>query len=69
MFRVFAINVNKIGLPFKQTLACDQCRGLLIAFPSKKYCLFVFPDLAVFNKVSTSNRIMADMVDGHVSLP
>ena len=28
----FAINVYKIGLPFTQTLPCDQRRGLLIAF-------------------------------------
>ena len=50
---VFAINVYKIGLPFKRTLACDQCCGLLIAFPNEKYCLFAFPDSAVFDIVST----------------
>ena len=26
-----AINVYKTDLPFKQTLACDQCHGLLVA--------------------------------------
>ena len=31
-FRVSAINVYKIGLPFTRTLA----RGLLIAFPNEK---------------------------------
>ena len=36
---VLAINVYKIGLPFKQTLAHDQRRGLLIAFSNEKYCL------------------------------
>ena len=40
MFPVFAINVYKIGLPFKGTLACDQRHGLLIAFHNEKYCLF-----------------------------
>ena len=34
-FHVFAINVYKIGLPFTQTLACDQRQGLLIAFPNE----------------------------------
>ena len=58
---MFAINVNKIGLPFKRTLACEQCCGLLIAFPSEKYCFFVFLDSAVFDKVSTAIRIMVDM--------
>ena len=55
MFRVSAINVYKIGLPFKQTLAHDQRCGLLIAFPNEKYCLFVCPDSVVFDKVSTAN--------------
>ena len=65
-FRVSAINVYKIGLPFTQTLA----RGLLIAFPNEKNILlnsdmshldldhqirlFVFSDSAVFDKVSTA---------------
>ena len=53
-FPVFAINVYKIGLPFKQTLAYDQCRGLLIEFPNEKNCSFVFPDWTVFDKVSTA---------------
>ena len=33
LFRVFAIDVYKIGLLFTRTLARDQRRGLLIAFP------------------------------------
>ena len=35
-FRVYAINVYKIDLPFTLTLACDKRRGLLIAFPNEK---------------------------------
>ena len=38
-FRVSAINVYKIVLPFTRTLARDQHRCLLIAFPNKKYSL------------------------------
>ena len=34
-FRVFAIKVCKIGPPFTRTLARDQHRGLLIAFPNE----------------------------------
>ena len=67
-FSAFAINVYKIGLPFKLTLACDQRCDVLITFPNKKM-LFVFSDLAVFDKVFTAIRITADMLNGHVSLP
>ena len=35
----FSINFYKIGLPFTPTIACDQRRGLLIAFPKEKYSL------------------------------
>ena len=63
----FAINIYKIGLPFEQTLASDQLCSLLIAFPNEKK-LFVFPDSAVFDNVSTAITIMADMLNGHVSL-
>ena len=38
-FRVFAINVYKIGLPFTQTLPCDQRHGLLIAFSNEHFTL------------------------------
>ena len=33
------INLYKIGLPFKWTLARDQRRSLLIAFSNEKKCL------------------------------
>ena len=36
LFRVSAINVYKIDLPFTQTLACDKLHGLLIAFSNEK---------------------------------
>ena len=39
LFRVSAINVYKIGLLVTQTLACDQRRSLLIAFPNEKWSL------------------------------
>ena len=65
MFRVFTINIYKIGLPFKQTLACDKLSGLLIASSNE----FILPVSAVFDKVSTAIRITADMLNGHVSLP
>ena len=54
LFRVFAINVYKIGLPFTQTLAHDQCRDLLIAFPKLDHqsVFFFFSDSAAFDKVS-----------------
>ena len=35
-FRVSAINVYKIDLPFTRTLSRDKRRGLLIAFPNEK---------------------------------
>ena len=38
-FVVFAINVYKIGLRFTRTIACDQPRGVLIAFPNEKYSI------------------------------
>ena len=38
-FRVSAINVYKIGLPFTRTLARDQHRGLQIALPIENYSL------------------------------
>ena len=38
-FRVSAINFYKIDLPFTGTLACDQRRGLLIAFPNENILL------------------------------
>ena len=66
-FHVFAIKVYIIGLPFTQTLAHDQSGGLLIAFPNEKYCLFLFPDSTVFDKVSTAIRTTADMLNRHVS--
>ena len=43
-FRVSAINVYKIDLPFTQTLACDQPRGLLIAFPINMKSIFLNSD-------------------------
>ena len=74
--------IYKIDLPFTRTIACGQRHGLLIAFPNEKYSLkqlyvtsrsgssislFVFSDLAVFDKVSTAIRITVDMLNGHVS--
>ena len=38
-FRVFAINVYKIDVRLHEYLACDQRRGLLIAFPIMKNIL------------------------------
>ena len=35
-FRVSAINVYKIDLPFTRTLSRDKRCGLLIAFPNEK---------------------------------
>ena len=34
----FAKNIYKICLLLKQTLACHQGHGSLIAFPKEKYC-------------------------------
>ena len=36
LFRVSAINIYKIDLPFTQTLSRDKRRSLLIAFPNEK---------------------------------
>ena len=38
-FRVSAINVYKIDLPFTRTLSRDKRRGLLITFPNEKNIL------------------------------
>ena len=38
-FRVSAINVYKIDLPFTRTLSRDKRGGLLIAFPNEKNIL------------------------------
>ena len=35
-FRVSAVNVYKIDLPFTRTVARDKHHGLLIAFPNEK---------------------------------
>ena len=71
MFRVFAINVYKIGLLFKGSLAYDQHGGLLRASSNEKYWGGGggVPDSDVFDKLSTVIRITADMLNGHVSLP
>ena len=66
MYHVFVIKVYKIGLLFKQTLACDQRHGLLIASSYEKYwgC---FTDSAVFDNVAAAIRITVDTLKGHVS--
>ena len=66
MYHVFVIKVYKIALLFKQTLACDQRRGLFIASSYEKYwgC---FTDSAVFDSVSAAIRITVDTLNGHVS--
>ena len=69
-FRVSAINIYEIDLPFTQTVARDQHCVLLIAFPNENILLnsdtshldldhqsvFVSSDSAVFDKVSTAIR-------------
>ena len=49
-FRVFAINVYKIGLPFTQTLARDKHCGLLIAFPNY-HCDLIHQSVCLFSQI------------------
>ena len=65
-FRVFVINVYKIGLLFTQTLAGDQRLGLLTAFPNEH------PNLDHQSIFSSSQirlylmiRIMVDKLNRH----
>ena len=53
-FRVYAINIYKNDLPFKQTLARDDLHGLLIAYTNENSAV-VFSDSNVFDKVSDNN--------------
>ena len=74
-FRVSAINVYKIDLPFTRTLSRDKRRGLLIAFPNEKNN-FLNSDASHLDLDHQSNclfshfrcilqlEIMADMLNG-----
>ena len=62
-FHVYAINIYKNGPPFKQILACDMLRSILIAFTNKNSVVFIQIRMYLikFLTIIVSIRITADM--------